>query len=293
METTAVILVNMMLVGAVLLTMTAAGSSEPMKPVEPVPVMQGQVKLAVESHPRLFWTAEEIPALRARASDQTVTEQGISPAQLWQRVMKKAEEGDISAMALAHALGEGSWGDKLKEQAMTVCAQADWGQWFDLARNTRTAAIVYDTLYENLTDEERKTIRAALVEKGIKPLLDETKPAASNNYLIGCSALGLASLVLMGESDVPQAAEWAGKARDIMTAIFEANGTDGGYGEGTLGYGTVGFDGDGTGAVLFMDALKRAAGDDSLLRHPYVENLIYLAMKTCAVCPRSPSRGQI
>ena len=254
--------------------------------VEPVPFSQSLVKLAVESHPRLLWTAEELPALRAKSRDQTVTEQGISPAQLWQRVIKKAEEGDIFAMALAYALGEEvpqnehSWADKLKEQAMRVCAQSDWGRWFDLARNTLTAAIVYDVLYDDLKDDERKTIRTALVEKGINPLLDETKISASNNYLIGCSALGLAALALIGEPDVPQAVEWATRARDIMRAIFELNGVDGGYGECSLGYGTVGFDNDGTGAVLFMDALKRACGDDSLLRHPYVKNLMYFAMYT-------------
>ena len=264
----------------------ARAGSQPMKVVEPVPVSQDLVKLAVEGHPRLLWTAEELPALRAKARDQMVTEQGISPAQLWHRVTKKAEQGDIFAMALVYACGreapqnEQLWGDKLKEQAMTVCAQADWGRWFDLARNTRTVAIAYDILYQDLKDEERKTIRTALVEKGIKPLLHETEPLVSNNYLIGCSALGLAALVLIGEPGVSQAAEWAGKARDIMTTIFELNGRDGGYGECTLGYGTVGFDNDGAGAVLFMDALKRAAGDDSLLRHPYVENLIYFAMYT-------------
>ena len=80
----------------------------------------------VKGHPRLPWSAEEIPRLRAKARDQTPTEQEGFTAELWRRVVEKGQraKADILTMALVQPVtGDEQWVGKIKKKMFHVCDQ--------------------------------------------------------------------------------------------------------------------------------------------------------------------------
>ena len=250
------------------------------------PTRPGPVRLRIKGHPRLLWSAEEIPHLRAKAADRTETEQGVSTADLWQRVVEKAQgdKADVLAMALVHAVtSEAEWVGKIKGRMLETCRRENWGTFWKLARATFDTAVGFDAIHDKLSEDERTMIREALADKGVKPLLKSiaARPWTNNEPLAQSGALGLAALALVDEPGFPEAGEWAAQSVRMLKEMFEdERHTDGGYYECTLGYGTVGMDHDGRGAILLPDAMKRAVGDDSLLRHPWLRELMYYAMYT-------------
>jgi hypothetical protein len=60
---------------------------------------------------------------------------------------------------------------RVKEELMAAAGFVDWHpqHFLDTAEMTHAFAIGYDWLYSDLTDEERRIIREAIVEKGLKP----------------------------------------------------------------------------------------------------------------------------
>jgi hypothetical protein len=244
------------------------------------------VRLRIKGHPRLLWSANDIPQLRTKAGDRTETEQGVSTAELWQRVVEKAQgdKADILTMALVHAVTEEvQWIGKIKGRMLETCSREKWGSFWELARATFDTAVGFDAIHDKLSEDERITIRKALADKGVKPLLKSiaARPWTNNEPLAQSGALGLAALALVDEPGFPEAGKWAAQSVRMLKEMFEdERHIDGGYYECTLGYGTVGMDHDGRGAILLPDALKRATGDDSLLRHPWLRKLMYYSMYT-------------
>lgn len=265
---------------AMVISMAEAAESKP------APVRPGPITLAIKGHPRLLWSAEEIPRLRAKAADTTETEQGTSTAELWQQVVAKAkgDKTDILTMALVYAVtGDEGWAGRIKQRMLHLCGQDNWGADFKLAHASLDVAVGFDAIYNGLSESERTTIRRALAEKGVEPLLKAvaSRPWTNNVALLQCGALGLSALALAGEPGCPQAGDWAARSVRMLKEMFEdERHSDGGYYECTLGYGTVGMDHNGRGAILLPDALKRAGGDESLLHHPWLKRLMYFAMHT-------------
>ena len=141
---------------------------------ESAPTGRGPVRLRIEGHPRLLWSADDIPRLRAKAADRTVTEQGTSTAVLWQQVVEKAQgtKADILTMALVHAIaGDDEWIGKIREKMLQICAKENWGAHFELADASLDVAVGLDAIYGRLSEKDRILIRRALAEKGVQPLL--------------------------------------------------------------------------------------------------------------------------
>jgi hypothetical protein len=127
-----------------------------------------------------------------------------------------------------------------KAELLGVCAFPDWAgdKFLVLAETAFGAAIGYDWLFDCLTDDERKQIAYAIVEKAIQPGLDEfaaPRPprwatAAINWYLVCNGALMIAALSV-AEFD-RRAARLFSLCRASISTGFHEYGPDGGWVEG-------------------------------------------------------------
>lgn len=258
-----------------------------------------------QEHPRLYFTPADIPNLKNIVNDTTVDENGVSFNALWKHIQARADywvtqtlpaaplaPADynlpfpmLNYLSFAYVITEElAYLNKAKATLLKVSDWPDWGasiSFFQPSAITSGVAMAYDLIYDRLTENERSTVRTSLINLGINPAQAMTYPSICNDNLIPCSAYGCGALVIKGE-DPSADALIAGAKQDMKNILDDGYNwsPDGGYPEG-LGYGTVGFDGDGIdGAILFIDALKRVTGDDSLLQHAYMKGLLNFALYT-------------
>ena len=150
------------------------------------------------AHPRILLNREKVQLLRSRVQD-------TQPHKGWMDgVIDKAEQYLDKADTLRYELRDGvrllyvsrealeyisnlgfAWqmtGDVRYAQAaksvlMKVCGEEfpDWHPYhfLDTAEMAAAVALGYDWCYDVLTEEERRTVRAAVVEKAFKPVLED------------------------------------------------------------------------------------------------------------------------
>jgi hypothetical protein len=69
--------------------------------------------------------------------------------------------------------GDVRYAQRAKQEMLAVAAFADWNpsHFLDVAEMTNACGIGYDWIYDQLSEEDRRTIRNAIVEKGFNPAL--------------------------------------------------------------------------------------------------------------------------
>lgn len=235
--------------------------------------------LAQEPHPRLILTSKALsefknhldPALIASLEKraQGYLKQGPpqheikAPDSLLDEARKALAH--IPTYALLYRLkGERKWLEQARSEMLTVAAFPDWDppHFLDVAEMTTAMSFGYDWLYGDLSEPDRKVIRQAIVDKGLKAGLIEYQAQrwwslASHNWALVCNG-GLAIGALAVEEDEPEL------SRDILKRAMESArrpmksfAPDGGWAEGPMywAYAT-------RYAVWMIASLQSAKGDD-------------------------------
>jgi hypothetical protein len=107
-----------------------------------------------------------------------------------------------------------------------------WHSELNTARFCYGYAVGYDSIYDYLSEKERKTIASSMVRLGIKPTLDDwilgekrihALDSMGHNWWSVCvSMAGLATLSLL--DDVPQAGEWVQDVSQAFPEFFNYKG---------------------------------------------------------------------
>ena len=233
------------------------------------------------SHPRLLLKAGEETALReSLASDRLRSDaydsiksysDRLLKAEPLQRVLTGRRLLAVSRDALTRIFylstayrieGDRKYADRAIEEMLDVCRFPDWNpsHFLDVGEMTMAVAIGYDWLYSELTPEQRKEIREAIVSKAFLPSRDHSYGwfyRATNNWNQVCNA-GLvygALAIFEDEKDYSES---------IIQRCFETNpnslgsySPEGGYPEGYSywGYGT-------SFQVMLVAALQSSFGSD-------------------------------
>jgi hypothetical protein len=166
--------------------------------------------------------------------------------------------------AAYHLTGEREFFAAAERNLLAAAAFTDWnpGHFLDVALMSAALAIGYDWLHEDLSASSRATLRAALIEKGLRPALDSDQKHnwwynAKMNWNQVCFG-GLTPAALAIAEDEP---ELAGRFLDLLAKHhangLSAYGPEGIYPEGP-GYWRFG-----TGfTVLSLASLKSALGTE-------------------------------
>jgi hypothetical protein len=221
----------------------------------------------LSNRPRLFFTIERIKNLRKRIAEDSVFK--VASDKLIERakrlldanlVSKEYAEGgsgqhgnygspssQIAGMGptlgLAYQMtGDKRYAEKLRDAMIHYGSfnrwagdahhDPPWHSELNTARFCYGYANGYDSIYDFLSEDERKTIAKSMVRLGILPTLDDwvlgekrihALDSMGHNWWSVCvSMAGLAALSLVG--DHPQAEEWARHVSDVFPEWFYYQG---------------------------------------------------------------------
>ncbi len=181
-----------------------------------------------KDHPRLMLTRADWEALKARtasdpvakkllqdlqsAADQALGEAPIKRELIGPRLLDKSRTclHRVSLWAGLYRLtGKAAYAARARQELLAAAGFADWNpsHFLDVAEMTTALALGYDWLFDVLPPEERKAIKQAIIEKGLKPGLSDTPGAgsrfwlkATHNWNQVCNGgLGIGALALADE----------------------------------------------------------------------------------------------
>jgi len=195
------------------------------------------------------------------------------------RLLDKSREALKRIFYLSYAYrmtGNKAFFDRAEQEMLAVSAFSDWNpsHFLDVAEMTMAVAIGYDWLYKDLSENSRKVIRDAIINKGLKPSLDSKYNSwlkATHNWNQVCNAGMTFGALAIWESDTTLASEIINRACGSIVLPMQDYQPDGAYpeGYGYWGYGT-------SFNVMFISAYEKAfekkfeaAGVESFLKTPY------------------------
>ena len=261
-------------------------------------------------HPRLFFTAADIPRLRNKAKDEgkqlwegtlkdiQTLRRGIPDPKdedLYKSGLDNRKPGSIAQYGFAFQISQTSLAYVIeqderylkaaKEWTLAACAMPIWGYAYnkpnvDLppAHLLYAVAFAYDVLFDKLASAEKETIRNKLVKQG-RLMYDyfKYKPGkrytyTQNHTWIPMAGLAIAAYAIMDE--VPEAADWAKLSRAVFDRTMLAFGTDGYFYESFHYFGFA-F----RWMIRYFDAHLAATGENLYaVMKPKFDGMKYFAM---------------
>lgn len=263
----------------------AGKASKPKEtPAIEVPSAEQLLKQLKGEHPRL---------LMDKASFEQLKERAKTDAQLktWDKQVRQEADKLLGASLPRHVLPDGvrllstsrsvmertyvlalmyrlhgdrRYADRLWREMETVAAFPDFNpkHFLDTAEMTHAMAIAYDWLYDTWTDAQRKTIREAIVNLGLKPGLDVYRKdnwwvRATHNWNQVCNGGMTMGALAVGDEEPELAGEILHDALVSVPRAMASYAPDGAWGEGP-GYWAYAT----TYNVYMLAALESALGSD-------------------------------
>ena len=182
--------------------------------------------------------AAVIKACMARA-DSALKAPNLTYVLTGKRMLTVSREAVKRVLDLSTAwktTGDRRYFDRCRSEMLSLCAFADWhpSHHLDTAEMQAAIAIGYDWLHADLSEADRKTISAALLEKGLKTTLaDKRVVSRDNNWNQVCNGGMVLSAIALLDIE-PELAQTALKEARINIPIALSAGytPDGAYAEG-------------------------------------------------------------
>ena len=189
----------------------------------------------------------------------------VERIQIGRRLLDKSREALRRIFHLSYAwrmTGQDKYFQRCEKEMLAISEFSDWNpsHFLDVAEMTMAVSIGYDWLYPKLTDDSRKIIREAIVNKGLNPSLDSKHNGwtkSTNNWNQVCNA-GMTYGALAVAEDYPELSKnMIARAIESITLPMGEYKPDGAYPEGFgyWGYGT-------SFNVMFLSAIERIFASD-------------------------------
>ncbi len=222
-----------------------------------------QVKKVINENPLARSYSEELRSRAVEILDEKPVEYRIVGPRLLAQSRRCMNR--IYSLGLAYRLsGEKRFAERAKKELMAAAAFPDWNpsHFLDTAEMCHAFAIGYDWLYSELIPDERRLIKDAIVEKGLKPAMAVYKKGGwwtetIYNWNQVCNGgIGIGALAI-AEEEPQLAAEILSNAVRSIPRAMNTFAPEGGFGEGP-GYWNYAS----SYAVYFVAALQTALGTD-------------------------------
>ena len=220
----------------------------------PMEEVQAAFDRPIQPHPRLFITDRQVPQIQTKLKSQpllqTFFQAMLTKADdiLDQPPVKRVKTGRrllsvsrrcldrVIHLSAAHRFtGKQAYLQRAEKEMLAVAAFSDWNpsHFLDVAEMTAALAIGYDWLYDDLSKASRKTIRQAILEKGLQPSLENQGwVRGHNNWNQVCNGgITLGALAIM--EDQPELAKkLVHRAINGVQVVMKQYEPDGAYPEG-------------------------------------------------------------
>ncbi|MBW3624759.1 MAG: heparinase II/III family protein [Armatimonadetes bacterium] len=225
-----------------------------------------RVKRLIETDP----TARRLRDLIRKSGEDLLDEPTVKYEIVGPRLLTQSRRAldRVYTLATLYRLdGDKKWVERAKKELFAAVAFPDWNpsHFLDTAEMTHAFAIGYDWLYDALSPDDRKTIRAAIVEKGLKrgrEAYEGTAPwrgwtKAHHNWNQVCNGGMILGALAVAEEEPELASFIVTSALKSLPLAMASFGPDGGWNEGP-GYWsyTVRY------TVPLIAALESALGSD-------------------------------
>ena len=236
-----------------------------------------------KEHPRIFIRKADLGEFRQRvksdpqmaawyagvkaSAEKILKEPPVEHVLVGPRLLDKSRRALERMLALGTVYlvdGDTRMSERAKKEMLAVAEFADWNpsHFLDTAEMSNAFGVGYDWFYPALSDAERKTIRAAIIEKGLKPgLVGFEKKAfwtkVTHNWAQVCNGGLSVGALAIGDTDPQIAAEIVSKCRPSFEHSMETFAPDGGFpeGPGYWGYATL-------YTAFYLSATESALGTD-------------------------------
>jgi hypothetical protein len=211
-----------------------------------------------KSHPRLIVLNDQIKAVQGiiqtdkQAADTFAQVKQLADSMLRQATAKHVLIGprllaqSRSAMSIIstsagmyRVTGDVRYADRAKKEMLAVAAFDDWNpsHFLDVAEMTNACGIGYDWIYDQLSPEDRSTIRTAIIEKGLKPGLTEYRKKTfwtdcNHNWGQVCAGGLTVGALSIADEEPDLAREILALTRKTISKPMNQFAPDGGWDEG-------------------------------------------------------------
>lgn len=198
--------------------------------------------------------------------DNIIDQPPVERIKIGKRLLDKSRECLRRVFQLSYAYrttGDEKYLKRAEKELLAVSAFEDWNptHFLDVAEMTMAVAIGYDWLFDKLSEQNRKTIREAIITKGINPSFDDKYNSflrAEHNWNQVCNAGMTFGVLAIAENEPELARKVITRAvASIPRAMKTSYEPDGAYPEG-FGYWEYGTSFN----VLFNSAIEKALGTD-------------------------------
>lgn len=196
-------------------------------------------------------------------SDKLINKPPVERVLIGRRLLDKSREALSRIFYLSYSwrmTSDSKYFKRAEEELLAISAFQDWNpsHFLDVAEMTMAAAIGYDWLYKDLSPESRKTIKNAIIEKGLKQSLDSKYNSwakNTNNWNQVCNAGMAYGALAVFEDEKELAAKIIDRAVSSIQLPMGDYNPDGAYpeGYGYWGYGT-------SFNIMFLAAIEKAFG---------------------------------
>ena len=208
-------------------------------------------------HPRLLMPKGEEPQVAfesvfARAdsviaafSDAVLKEPVVTRKMIGRRLLGTSREALKRIFWLGYTYrtrGGEAYARRAIDEMLAVSAFSDWNpsHFLDVGEMTMAAAIGYDWFYDQMTPRERKTVAKAIIDKGLKPALNEKDAwfyTSEINWNSVCNAGMVYGAFAVWEEDPEFCRSMLEKSLESNKLAYKAY-AGGGYSEGYNYWGT-------------------------------------------------------
>lgn len=236
-----------------------------------------------KGHPRLYVTAETFEQLKTQVKTDPLLK-------TWYASLEKSAEAMIDQPPVVHRLigprlldqsrkalaristlaglyridGDPRKAERARVEMLAAAGFDDWNpsHFLDVAEMTNALAIGYDWLHDQLSAEDRATIRRAIVEKGLRPgmkVYESGKgwPKAVHNWNQVCNGGMTVGALAVAEEEPTLARQILNHGRASIVNAMKSFAPDGGWAEGP-GYWDYATEYN----VFYLAALETALGTD-------------------------------
>ena len=222
---------------------------------------EAQIAKSIEGNP--IW--KKMHETIVKECDSLLILPPIERIQIGRRLLDKSREALRRVFYLSYAwrlTNQDKYFQRCEKELLAISGFSDWNpsHFLDVAEMTMAVSIGYDWLYPKLSDESKKIIREAIVNKGINPSLDSKNNSwlkAVTNWNQVCNA-GMTYGALAVAEDYPELSKnIIDRAIESITLPMGEYKPDGSYpeGYGYWGYGT-------SFNVMFLSAIEKVFSSD-------------------------------